>query len=568
MTPKNNFVFRFTHSASRQQCILFFCFILFFGTLSVLMGQDLNFDLLQYHFYNGYAFLHQRLNFDVGAGMIQTYINPFFDVLNYALISIQHPRITEFLLGIFAGISGFLLYQIAMLFFAGATHGEQRLYTFYALLIGLSGAGATLINTTTNDTKMGLMVLLSVYWLIKSAYTSNSFSYGYLILAAFCAGLVTGLKLTAGCYTLGLFITFFLLGRLDKKHLWQCGVFILFAAIGFFLANGYWMYLLYQQFHNPFFPYFNNIFHAPYAPFISFNIPPTYHTLPFYNYLFFFFFVAVNKNMAAETALRDAHLLALFLLGCAVLIKFYLTRLSNKKIFDEQGSAVSFSNTLFGSQYPAGTHNRARTPAINFMITFFIVSYILWVSSFAVYRYMLPIEWLTGILMVYLVTLLFTSRLYQYVFLTFLFLTLVASTYYPNWGNRNPYHQTYFTVSAPVIPSNATVLLGTVPLSYVIPFFPSTIHFVGMPFIDLGMFDVTPKQIPAHPILVDTLHRLAREIKSTPIYMLSFADEDRFLIRAQAALNYVGLHTSTHCQWVTTNIDGIQQRLKLCPVLF
>ena len=39
--------------------------VLALGALSLWLGQDLNFDLLNYHYYTGYAFLHGRTFRDV-----------------------------------------------------------------------------------------------------------------------------------------------------------------------------------------------------------------------------------------------------------------------------------------------------------------------------------------------------------------------------------------------------------------------------------------------------------------------------------------------------------------------
>lgn len=530
---------------SVKQWLLFCFFILSAGLFAVGFGQDLNYDLLQYHFYNGYAFLHQRLTIDVGAGMIQTYLNPFFDVINYLLISLQQPRLVEFLFGAIAGAGGFLLYLIAKLFFANFSVRRQQGYTWVALAIGLSGATSiTLINTTTNDTKMALLVLLAMYWLIQAAYVSRQFSYRYFILSALCAGLVTGLKLTAATYVVSLFIAFFLLGSLKREHWQQCGIYIIFMMLGFLIANGHWMYVLYQQFHNPFFPYFNNIFHSPFAPFSSFNVPPTQVALPFYQYVFFFWYVAVDARVAAEVALRDPHLLVLVILSCMALAKYAYQRYVKK------------SNAKM----------KVTNPVINFIITFFVVSYLLWVMIFAVYRYMLPLEWLSGILIVYVTTLIISSPRHQFYFLTTLFFALIFMTQYPDWGNRHQYHVAYLDVGMPAMPANATVLLGTVPLAYVIPFFPNTIHFIGMPFIMLGVSEVTPEQINKRRLLGETMQALTRNDK--PIYMLSFAEGDRFVLKSQKILNYFGMqYQSSHCQWLTTNIEGKHERLKLCRVL-
>ncbi len=530
-----------------QQVVILLACILFSGSLAILVGQDLNFDLLQYHFYNGYALLHHRLSKDLGAAMIQTYINPFFDVINYLFIIIQHPKITEFLLGSFTGISGFFLYKISMLFFADYSH--RRIYTLYSIIIGMSGAASlSLLNTTTNDTKMSLLIILALFGILKSSITSKPMLY--IALASFCIGLTAGLKLPAACYALSLFFTFFLTGKFDKQHILQCGLFVLLTIAGFLVSNGYWMLALIEQFQNPFFPYYNNVFHSAYAPFISFNLHPTKETLFFYHYLFFFYFLAVKSNLAAEVSLREPRLLALFILGCLVSINyFYKNKIQHKNIFNR-------------------TEKKLQSNFIKqFLIVFFIISYVLCVLCFAVYRYMLTLEWLSGLLIVYSIVLSVKSFRLQCAILSLLFIFLVSTTLYPDWYNRHKYKETYLSVTLPAIPSDSIILLTTVPIAYIIPFFPESTQFIGMPFVDVGIKDVTQEQINKRKIVIDTMQKIASEIKVKSIYTLSYQQEDVFTEKSQKVLNYFGMkQSSTNCQFLKTNLIGKLNTLKLCVV--
>lgn len=534
----------------KNQLLLFASCIFLAGIISILIGQDLNYDLLQYHFYNGYAFFHQRLTKDVGPAMIQSYINPFFDIINYGLVCIQYPRIIEFLLGSFTGIGAFILYQMSSMLFANYTVKQQRIYAFFSILIGMSGAGAlSLLNTTTNDTKVALLTFISLYLLLKSIHaTKSSAAFKHIGLAALIAGLMTGFKLTAGCYALGLFVTLFLFGKLDRQHWLQCAFFILMAISGFLIANGYWMLILNKQFANPFFPYFNNVFHSVYAPFVSFNLPPTEAILYFHHYLFFFFYIAIKADLASEMPLRDPRLLAVFILSTIVFLK------------------------LIYNKYKPATHSLAliNKQAENtklFLFMFFTVSYIIWLTCFAVYRYMLPLEWLTGICIVYATVQLIKSLKRQYLCLSMLTIILIVNTQYPDWHNRNAYNGNFLSVTVPPVPENSLVLITTAPLAYVVPYFPDTTKFIGMPFVNLGVETVTPEQINKRKILRMIMQQLTVDIKIKPIYTLSFEREDRFTLKTQKILNYFGMEQLNNCQFVKTNIIGKHEKLKLCRVV-
>ena len=84
-----------------------------FGTWSVLLGQDKNWDLLNYHLYNPYAFLHDRIEIDLAPAGIQTYFSPMLDIAYFKAISLLDPKTVGFLLGFLQGLNFFLLYAIA-----------------------------------------------------------------------------------------------------------------------------------------------------------------------------------------------------------------------------------------------------------------------------------------------------------------------------------------------------------------------------------------------------------------------------------------------------------------------
>ena len=51
--------------------------------LAILLGQDGGFDLLNYHFYSGFAFLHKPFGYDLAPAQIQSFHNPLVHVLSY-----------------------------------------------------------------------------------------------------------------------------------------------------------------------------------------------------------------------------------------------------------------------------------------------------------------------------------------------------------------------------------------------------------------------------------------------------------------------------------------------------
>ena len=62
------------------------------GTASVLLlRQDANWDLQNYHFYNAWAFVHGRLGWDLAPAQLQTFHNPLLDLPFYGMVAADWP---------------------------------------------------------------------------------------------------------------------------------------------------------------------------------------------------------------------------------------------------------------------------------------------------------------------------------------------------------------------------------------------------------------------------------------------------------------------------------------------
>src|SRR5262245_58134644 len=70
--------------------------LLIAATISVLLGQDANWDLRNYHLYNPYAFLTGRFWTDLMPAGLQSNFNPLLDLPYYLLATgllATHPRL-------------------------------------------------------------------------------------------------------------------------------------------------------------------------------------------------------------------------------------------------------------------------------------------------------------------------------------------------------------------------------------------------------------------------------------------------------------------------------------------
>jgi hypothetical protein len=505
-----------------KEGVIIYVFMLAFGFWAVSLGQDINGDLLGYHFYNGYAFLHNRYAQDMFPAMMQTYVNPFLDIINYLLVSLHEPKLAMFFMGAFSGLAAYFLYKIANILFLDLPYIQRYQSIFLALLIATTGSGSiSLLGTSTNDTKTSLLVLASLYFLALAIKNIQANCYSYVLIAGLIAGLSAGFKLPAACFAVASIVAYWWVRPRFYYRNYQLTVLIIATLVGFLLAEGYWSYVLYHQFQNPFFPFYNNFFQSEFAPLYSFNINAGNIPLDFFHKLLAPVYLALaNNKFASEKAMCDWRFLC-----CFILLAIYLVlSMKNKK----KGAMIW-----------------------NFLLTYFVVAYVVWLYLFAVYRYALPLELLSGIIIVFLLQKIYQNLNFALLTAALLALVLMLTTQPPNWG-RMPYGPAYFSMNVPRIATNSIIILTSTPLSYVIPFFPEQVRFIGMPFIVLQ----------GQNKLIKIIQKQLLQSKDSPRYTLSYAVVDKNDQRSMKILNQFGLsRDEKNCLAFTTNVGDT---LRLC----
>lgn len=453
----------FTKTWLHQTLLLTLC-ILVFGIYSLHLGEDINWDLLDYHFYNGFAFLHHRIGWDIAPAMVQSYINPFFEIFNYVLISSQRAAVAIFILGAISGIAVFFLYKISVILLSHLPPFKRTLYSFYAVIIGATGsAGLGMVGMTTNDNKMALLIMIGFYFLIKAVMASSRKSkISYVVISGIIIGMTVGFKLVAAPYAIGAFAGLTFSRSWCREHILICSALAMSLFVGFLLSDGYWMYFIYQHFQSPLFPYYNNIFHSPYVEFGTFKDPKFFPQ----HYLTFPFYMVVHKStLLSDAPIRDARLAVLYILAVLALLKYGYQKLVYIKAYNDHKKLC-----------PKDQLRRL-------VVIFYLVSLAVWFLQFTIYRYTIPLELLSGLFIVCLVRKLFHFEAISQAVILILIGVFLVTTVYPCWG-RIKYGKEYFSISGiPFLPKNSVVLFLSAPFAYQIPYFPDAVHFVGLPFI-------------------------------------------------------------------------------------
>lgn len=451
-------------TSERPSFYFFLCLfsLLFFGLLSLFFGKELCWDLANYHFYNPYAFLTHREDY-WPTSFIHQYLNPTLDFLSYFLIVTFSPLTTTFLMGALHGLNFFVLFLIARTFQC------EKYISFIIALLGMLGANVINgIGSFQQDNFIALFVLFSIYLQLKTIHSIHHYRWSnfLLIFSGLILGMGIGLKLTTGMYLVGYLLTTVCLPLPFSSNIKWIATLGLSSLLGLFITSGYWMLFLFSTHHNPFFPFFNAIFHSPDFDFINWHDTRFFPTHLIEALLFPFYFGLSGQTV--ERPFQDFRFALFYLFIGFLVIQWIITRLKKKSFF------ISPSN--------------------RWIISFSLFTFILWECLFSNSRYLVALEMLVPLLLWLILHLLTKNKRFINLCALILSLFLLWTTIPSEPVRMLSYKGTFFNVELPKTLSQtptATVLityspfalsLNPRPHSYLIPFFPKTWHFIGIPF--------------------------------------------------------------------------------------
>ena len=171
--------------------------------IAMLMGPDGNYDLRNYHFYNGWALFHKPVGYDIAPAQIQTWFHPLLDGLFYQLWRVSNPFPLLFT-AVWAApqaLAVWFLFLAARPAF-GADRRTRLPLALAATAIAADGAASIgVLGTSMSDGVPNLLVFAGLWLVLRDM--REGFSAGRLALAGVLAGVAIGLKLTMAPYGLG-----------------------------------------------------------------------------------------------------------------------------------------------------------------------------------------------------------------------------------------------------------------------------------------------------------------------------------------------------------------------------
>ena len=438
-----------------------------FGILSLILGKDTNWDLKNYHYYNAYAFLEHRLDFDIAPAQLQSFINPLADLPFYWLTKNFPAWVAGFVLGF---VHGYNL-SLAFLIFWRTTHYFHKplKLLFGICLIAVSAIAPGFISelgNTMHNNLTSLFVLGAVLLLIIASEKlhpgERNKGFSLIGIAGAIIGIGVGLKPSIAIFAVSSILAFGIIQETWQSRFMSFLIYGIAGVAGMLTSAGFWWWELWVRFGNPLFPFYNHIFKSPY-----FTVHPvvwsTFLPSGVWEYVFWPFIFSLDGQRVNQLPYRDVRFALLYLLSIIWLI-IYFTR----KVLQDNNVDKSAEKKLF-----------QKRPG-NYLLLFFLCSYIFWIKESSTYRFMIPLELLVPICFLIIVERMARSTKLKATLLIIAILVTFVSWEPFNWGRVN-WGTSYFSVDVSRFdPSeNAiVVMLGTAPMSYIIPHFPPTYRFV------------------------------------------------------------------------------------------
>ena len=430
------------------------------GLLSLAMGQDDGWDMRNYHLYNVHALLNGRMAIDISPAGFQSYFNPFLDVPYFLLTQWLPAPVAGFAFGVIHGLNFLLVAAIIRQFVADA-----RIALLLAIAGVMTAAFLSELGNSMGDNLTALLVLASVYWLVRrwdELQAGRGGAVRVLFGAGAIMGLGLGLKLTNVSFAVGACVALFALSVPFRQRVLAAFLYGAGVLAGMAVTSGYWMFRMWSSYGNPLFPQFNNIFHSPMAA--EFGVLDEGH-LPRnpVEVLLWPFVFTRDISRIAEVPIQQ---IIWPLLYAVVLVWAVVT-------FLRRGQGAR-SNTV------SRINLSSRSV---FLLAFFSVSYVVWVRLFSIYRYVVPIEMLAPLLFWLLLQTLAAPAVANRLGGWLLLVASLAVLPFTTWGHAG-WTERAFTADTPRIdqPKHAVVFLASMdsPMGWLAQFMPSESAAIGL----------------------------------------------------------------------------------------
>ena len=428
----------------RSNKTAFICCLSFACLCGAVFRFEQWFDFFNYHYYNVWAFFNGRNDIDVAPAFINTFFSPFADIPVYGLINAlnDNPVVFSAVMAVPYGLMLFIVYKTAAIFFSPDDRNGRVKIIMTLLLCVCSTNIASQISTTTNDLTLSVFVLAAGYLLLKAPlpplFTKTCLAAGFLLGAA------AGLKLTFCPYAAAAGMTLTLFYKQLKNPLKTIFLFSAAVLTGFLITYGYWGWILWKNYQNPVFPFFNSVFHSPYWQGEDYKdvryFDKSITVLFFYPFLMF---CNVGSEIPLVSILNFSYLR--YPVAYVAFICFTAVFLKSKRRFPPDFSGFSF------------------------LTLWLCLVYVLWLFFYRVDRYLIPFEALLSIVLIryfFKEEELSLKNKKVKLFLIFIF---IVSLFLPFSNYRRPASEPLLPVRRALLPKDSLLLIAGSPAAIFVP---------------------------------------------------------------------------------------------------
>ncbi|WP_250455622.1 hypothetical protein [Caballeronia sp. ATUFL_M2_KS44] len=470
-----------------------------FGLYSLAQGADANWDLRNYHLYNAYAFLHDRLSTDLAPAGMQSYFNPLLDV-PYFLMTMHLPALlVGFLMGVVHGLNFVILLGICRLTLSDLPESARYRTPFWLALAGcltanfLSAVGNSMGDNTTSLLSLGALLMLLRIW--PRLAQANAAIIATLLVAGFVSGAGAGLKLTNVVYSVALcggllFAPISVAGRLRAAFVFGVGV-----LVGLALTGGFWFVELWHRYGNPLYPQFSSVF-------------PSALTSP----------VSIVDTQWLPKSIWEA-------LGYPVIFSLNPRRVGQARLHQVIWAIayVCFWWWVIVCAFRASKRTARPSPSLptrgRFVLAYVAIGFVVWMKLFSIQRYLVSVEVCLPLVVYLLLTQVLAYETAQKVckrmFIACSIVVVAGGAHswgHERWG-KDPWTKKTFAIDLPPLatPENTTAILtaGDPPLGWMVPLFPEGVAFATIR-------SAFPQARPAYD---EKVHAIVRS-RGGPVYAL------------------------------------------------
>ena len=403
-------------------------------------GEDINWDWQNYHEYGAFALIKGRFNEDVAPGGIQTFLNPLAYLPPYLLRHYVGAPSWGMMLGAIHGLNLALIFWLSR----SLLNGAATAWMLAASVVIAAFGPMTLseVGTSFADILTALPVIAGVGLMLSAEPQHRA----RLVIAGILIGGAAGLKLTNMVFFVGAVASFLFAARPRMALAW----FAVGGAIGGLGTGGAWSWMLWEQFGNPLFPFYNTVFHSPEAPVAAIaDVRFMPHSL--WEAAAYPFYWAIGDHRSSEGPFRDPRFAILIVLFAAI-----------------AGASLLYKIRVFARRDQQ-------------FLLFFAVAYAMWLLAFSIHRYAIVLELLSAPLIVLLLSRLLrvlqleSARPYSLAWTNAAAATAavaIALWSQPADWMRRPWSDPYRPALSGPLLKPATYLLIQKPVGYIVPLLP------------------------------------------------------------------------------------------------